>query len=122
MDSTISVLKYKGYYTKIEFDKESMVLYGKVEGIKDLVDFQSDSAKTIEKEFHQAVDDYLAFCQEVGKTPEKEYKGTFNVRITPALHRDLARVAFIENKTLNACVEEAVKSYVVTQKKVFPSL
>ena len=116
MKSNCSILNYKGYYTNIVFDKDSMVLYGKIEGIRDLVDFQSDSAKKIEEEFHHAVDDYLEFCKEVGKTPEKEYKGTFNVRITPKLHQDLAKLAFVEHKTLNACVEEAVKKYVVSQR------
>ena len=52
---------YKGYYTLIHFDSEDKVLYGKIEGIDDLVTFESDSAKEIEKEFHDAVDDWLEF-------------------------------------------------------------
>ena len=54
-----SILEYKGYHTKIEFDAESLVLRGKIEGIKDLVDFESVDIMGIEKEFHTAVDDYL---------------------------------------------------------------
>jgi predicted HicB family RNase H-like nuclease len=45
------------------------------------VDFQTSNIADVEKEFHCAVDDYLIFCSEVEKEPEKEYKGTFNVRI-----------------------------------------
>ena len=52
---------YKGYYTLIHFDSEDKVLYGKIEGIDDLVTFESDSAKEIEIEFHDAVDDWLEF-------------------------------------------------------------
>ena len=55
---------YKGYYTLIHFDSEDKVLYGKIEGIDDLVTFESDSAKEIEKEFHDAVDDWLEFRKE----------------------------------------------------------
>ena len=36
-----NVLEYKGYHTKIEFDSESLVVRGKIEGIKDFVDFES---------------------------------------------------------------------------------
>jgi len=71
-------LVYKGYRTKIEFSSADHVLYGKAEGINDLITFESDSADEIEKEFHNAVDDYLEFCKEVGKEPDKEYSGQPN--------------------------------------------
>lgn len=67
-----NVLEYKGYHTTIEFDAETFILRGKIEGINDLVNFESNDPKNIEQEFHTAVDDYLAFCQEVGKEPDKE--------------------------------------------------
>lgn len=57
---------YKGYYTLIDFDAESKVLYGKIENANgDLVIFESDSALEIEKEFHDAVDDWLQFRKEI---------------------------------------------------------
>ena len=105
-------LEYKGYHTKIEFDSKDFILRGKIEGIHDLVNFECDSIQDIEKEFHEAVDDYLEFCKEVGKEPDKEYKGTFNVRISPELHKKLAQVAFQNGDTLNASVEKAISEYV----------
>ena len=107
-----NVLEYKGYHTRIEFDSESLVVRGKIEGIKDFVDFESSDLTSIEKEFHAAVDDYLEFCKEVGKEPDKEYKGTFNIRISPELHKKLAVVALINGDTLNATVEKAITEYV----------
>lgn len=104
-------MEYKGYQTRIIFDSESMVLRGKIEGINDYVDFESDSALKIEKEFHSAVDDYLAFCEEVGKSPEKEYKGTFNVRISPELHKQLAIESFKTGCSLNSTVKKAIAAY-----------
>ena len=62
-------LEYKGYYTKIKIDFKERSLYGKIEDITDYVDFESDTVKGIINEFHNAVDDYLEFCQEVGKSP-----------------------------------------------------
>ncbi|HCW22894.1 MAG TPA: toxin-antitoxin system HicB family antitoxin [Lachnospiraceae bacterium] len=108
----MNILEYKGYYTKIEYNVEDRVLYGKIEGIRDLVNFESDNAADIENEFHAAVDDYLEFCKEVGKEPDKEYKGSFNIRINPELHRSLVGISFKNGRTLNATIEKALEEYV----------
>lgn len=110
-----NVLEYKGYYAKIEFDSESFSLFGKIEGINDLVTFECKDLNAVESEFHSAVDDYLEFCKEVGKEPEKEYKGTFNVRINPQLHKQLFVVALKNGDSLNASVEKAIAMYVNNQ-------
>lgn len=55
----LNILNYKGYYTKIRYSAKDEVLYGKVEGIKNLVSFESTSVKEIKKEFQKAVDDYV---------------------------------------------------------------
>lgn len=112
-----NILEYKGYHTKVEFDSEEFVLRGKIEGINDLVNFECEDMKGIEKEFHEAVDDYLVFCDEVGKEPDKEYKGTFNVRINPELHKRLVYVAMKNGDTLNSSVEKAIKEYVSEEHK-----
>ena len=107
-----NVLEYKGYHTKIEFDSESLVVRGKIEGIKDFVDFECADLSKVEEAFHEAVDEYLEFCKEVGREPDKEYKGTFNIRITPELHKKLVVVAMKNGDTLNATVEKAITKYV----------
>ena len=104
-----NILEYKGYYTKIEYSAEDKVLYGKIEGIKDLVNFESESPERVEEEFHLAVDDYLAFCKDLGKAPEKPYKGMFNVRISPELHRRAAIAADQRGESLNAFVAQAIR-------------
>lgn len=107
-----NIFEYRGYHTKVEFDSEDLVLRGKIEGINDLVDFECQNAQDVEKEFHEAVDEYLEFCAEVGKTPDKEYKGTFNVRISPELHKKLVNLAARNGDTLNATVEKAIRNYI----------
>lgn len=107
-----NVLEYKGYYTKVEFDSEAFVVRGKIEGIKDLVNFECGDLLRVEEEFHNAVDEYLEFCKEIGKEPDKEYRGTFNIRINPELHKKLVVVAMKNGDTLNATVEKAIKKYV----------
>ena len=106
-----NILEYKGYFTKVEFDSNDMMLHGIVEGISDFVNFVADSPATVEVEFHSAVDDYLAFCEAVGKSPDKTYKGSFNVRISPERHRLLAIQASKMGLTLNAAVDDAIAFY-----------
>ncbi len=107
-----NILEYKGYYTKIEYSAEDKVLFGKIEGIKDLVNFESESPEKIEAEFHSAVDDYLAFCADLGQDPDKPYKGMFNVRVSPELHRKAVIAADKRGETLNAFVVDAIRAAV----------
>ena len=107
-----NILEYKGYYTKIEYSAEDHVLFGKIEGIKDLVSFECENLGDVEKEFHEAVDDYLAFCKDVGESPDKPYKGLFNVRIPPELHKKAAMAADLKGETLNAFVTDAIRAAV----------
>ena len=106
-----NLLEDKGYHTKIQYDCESKSLRGKIEGINDYVDFQTSDSSKVEDEFHKAVDDYLIFCEKVGKSPEKEYKGTFNIRINPDLHKRLSIYADKIGTSLNSTVESAIIYY-----------
>lgn len=107
-----NIIQYKGYLSKIEFDTEDLVLRGKIEGINDLITFETNDILRVEEEFKNAVEDYLEFCKEEGKEPEKEYKGSFNVRISPSLHKSLAIVSLKNGESLNASVEKAIEQYV----------
>lgn len=60
-------MEYKGYRAHVEFDPVSKVYHGKIEGVEDLVTFESNDADAIEGEFHKAVEDYISFCEDVGK-------------------------------------------------------
>lgn len=110
-----NVLEYKGYHTKVEFDSHDFTLRGKIEGINDLVNFECESINDVKNVFEEAVDDYLEFCKEVGKEPEKEYKGTFNIRIEPQLHKKIAVLASKRGETLNAAVQRAIEEYVLSE-------
>lgn len=109
----IDVLMYKGFHGTVRYDAESMTLVGKISGINDLVTFETDDPKAVRTEFEKAVNDYLAFCKDVGKKPEKEYKGSFNVRIPPELHKRLALKAEAEGESLNKTVEHAIRKYIM---------
>ena len=107
----MDVLEYKGYVTKVHYDAEAKVLYGKVQGIVDAVNYESATMDGVEAAFHDSVDRYLAFCAAVGRRPCKAFKGQFNVRIKPALHKAMVQWAMQHEITLNAAVEEAMRTF-----------
>ncbi|WP_303837380.1 type II toxin-antitoxin system HicB family antitoxin [Ruminococcus flavefaciens] len=106
-----NVLEYKGYIGTVEFSAADNILFGKVIGINGLVSYEGNSISTLRKDFEAAVDNYLEMCEEKGIEPQKCYKGSFNIRISPELHRTIAIIAASHNKTLNATVEEALQDY-----------
>ena len=65
-----AAMTYKGYSARAEYSAEDVVFFGRLLGINDLVNFESANAEGLEEEFHKAVDDYLAFCSEIGKQPQ----------------------------------------------------
>ena len=69
------VLTYMGYSTRPEYSIEDGIIFGKIEGISDLVSFECDSTavEDVEAAFREAVDDYLEACRAVGKEPNKSY-------------------------------------------------
>ena len=111
MKNSSNLLEYKGYHASVVYDADSLILHGKILGINDLVTFESDSAHELMNEFHNAVDDYLDFCVEVGKEPSKEYKGSLNIRIEPEVHKSISLIASSNSESLNSCIGRALKMY-----------
>ncbi|MCL1806696.1 MAG: type II toxin-antitoxin system HicB family antitoxin [Oscillospiraceae bacterium] len=105
-------MNYKGYYGSVEFSDEDNVFFGRIIGINDRITYEGDNVQTLRRDFEEAVEDYLEICAQMGKEPEKAYKGTFNIRIAPTLHRNLAIFSASHGKTLNATVEEAIREYI----------
>lgn len=110
------LLKYKDYLGTVQYSAEDEVFYGKVHAINDLVSFEGDSVNELKKAFQEAVDDYLQTCEELGKKPDKTFKGSFNVRISPELHRQAAVYASDHSISLNELVKQAIARLVVGNK------
>lgn len=106
-----NTMEYKDYIGSIEFSEEDCIFYGKVQGVRALISYEGTTAQELVDDFHYAVDDYLALCKAEGKEPEKAYKGSFNVRISPQLHQQAAVYAISQQISLNSVVENAIRSY-----------
>ncbi len=105
-------LEYKGYTGSIEYSPDDNLLYGKVLGIRGLISYEGDTGKSLEADFKEAINTYLADCKAEGKTPEKPFKGSFNVRIPAGLHQKAALLAMETKTSLNSLVAEAIRERV----------
>ncbi|MGO4416792.1 type II toxin-antitoxin system HicB family antitoxin [Cupriavidus sp. KB_39] len=104
-----NMLEYKNYYGSVEMSLEDRCLVGKIEFIDDLIMFDGATVGEIEAAFREAVDAYVAFCAEHGKEPCGTYKGSFNVRVGPDLHRKAVVAARKNHQTLNEYVKCAIE-------------
>lgn len=100
--------EYKGYIGSAEVDTEGLALVGKLLGIRDVIAYSASSPAELVVAFHEAVDEYLAACAEVGDEAETPFKGTFNVRVGPLRHREAALKARSKGITLNDFVCQAL--------------
>lgn len=101
-------MTYKGYTARIEIDPEAKALAGRVLDLRDVIVFEGETVDDVEKQFHTSIDDYLAWCAEEGRKPDKPYSGRLPFRTTPENHRKIAVAAAREGKSINAWMEEAL--------------
>ena len=102
-------LRYEGYDGSVEYSAEDRVLHGRILGIRDMITFEGADVSSLETNFKAAIDEYLAFCKEQGKTPDKPFSGTFNVRTGVELHRRAALYAELHHTKLNNVVRDALE-------------
>lgn len=107
-----NTIEYKGYVGSVEFSENDSVFFGQIMGIRGLISYEGTTAEELINDFHGAVDDYLELCRAQGVEPERAYKGSFNVRISPELHRKAAICAASRNISLNSLVEQSLEKYV----------
>ncbi len=103
-----NLLAYKNYNGTVEYSDEDECLYGKVVGLKSLISYEGHSIKELRQDFERAVEEYLTDCKQRKIQPEQPFKGSFNVRISPKLHREIALYALHHDQSLNSVVEEAL--------------
>ena len=109
-------MRYKGYEAIVDFDEADRVLHGRTLGTRDVISFEADSAREIERAFHDAVDDYIEQCAETGREPDRSFSGRLILRMEPALHRDVYLEAAREGTSLNAWIVESLASMVAERR------
>jgi len=108
----MKLLRYKGFYGSVEASVEDDCLFGKIEFIGPLVNYEADSVRALDQAFHEAIDDYLADCKQLGREPAATHKGSLNVRIGARLHHKAAVAAKEQGVNLNEFIKLSVEQAV----------
>ncbi len=100
------MMKYKGYTGRVSYDSDAKVFHGEVLGTNAVITFQGTTTEEIDQAFKDSIDDYIAWCKERGKNPEKPFSGKFIVRMKSQLHKNLAEEAINKGVSLNSLILE----------------
>jgi predicted HicB family RNase H-like nuclease len=100
------MMEYKNYLGSVHYSEKDQILYGKVEGIRALVSYEGNDISSLKRAFEEAVDDYIETCCKEGREQEVTFKGSFNIRIRPEIHRVIAMKAASRGVSLNKYIAE----------------
>lgn len=104
------MMEYKGYVGHVSFDDEANIFHGEVVNTRDVITFQGKSVEEIREAFRDSIEEYLEWCQERNKIPDKPFSGKLMIRISPVLHRSIFISAKQEGKSLNRWIEDHLAS------------
>jgi predicted HicB family RNase H-like nuclease len=96
-----NVLTYKNFSARVEFDADDGIFFGQIAGIQDRVGFHGRSVDELVRAFQEAVEDYLATCARLNKSPDKPFSGRLMLRIDPQVHAASMRAAELAGMSLN---------------------
>lgn len=114
----IDSLKYLDYTATIQYSADDDVFFGKVIGINDLITFEGTSVSELKDAFKESVEDYIETCKSLKKSPDKSYKGVFNVRVPANLHKRAAFFAMQHHISLNDFVKTAIDYAVKNESEI----
>ena len=102
----MNIMEIKGYKAVIKYDPTIDMFRGEFIGLSGGADFYASNIKELHKEGETSLKVFLEMCKEEGISPNKEYSGKFNLRVSPDLHAEVAAKAAAEGKSLNKCVAD----------------
>jgi predicted HicB family RNase H-like nuclease len=105
----MTTMTHHGYAAWIELDEEAGLFHGEVINTRDVLTFQGRTLDELKTAFADTIADYIEWCRERGKQPERPYSGNFTVRLSPELHRRIATAAARVGKSVNAFVAEMLE-------------
>jgi predicted HicB family RNase H-like nuclease len=76
----MTMMLYKGYEAAVEYNEDAEIFHGEVINLRDVITFEGKSVSELKQAFAGSVEDYLAFCQERGETPEAPFSGQLVVQ------------------------------------------
>ena len=105
----MSVMKHKGHIARVDYDAEDGLFVGHIASINDVVGFHAETVTDLKAAFEEAVEDYIATCEKVGRAPKRPYSGRVMFRVSPETHASAALAAQLAGKSLNQWAEEVLR-------------
>lgn len=102
-------MNYKGYHGQVTYDEDAKIFHGEVVGLRDVITFQGTSVDELEQAFKDSIDEYLDFCAELGRSPEKPFSGKLMLRLPPEIHERAAYTARDCGLSLNAWIKQTLE-------------
>jgi predicted HicB family RNase H-like nuclease len=112
----MNVVEYKGYQGSVEYDDGRLIL--RLLHISDFISTECESAREVQASFEALVEEYLEDCKKLSRKPNRPFKGSFNVRVSPELHKRAAMAATLADISLNAWVSRAIESHLSEPRSV----
>jgi predicted HicB family RNase H-like nuclease len=105
-EAMMNTMNIDGYKAIIKYDPVLDKFRGEFIGLNGGADFYATTIEELKKKGSISLKVFLEMCKEEGLNPNKEYSGTFNLRVPPELHAEIAARAAAEGKSLNKCVTD----------------
>lgn len=110
-----NIMKYKGYWAEVKYSDEDECFWGEVKGLKNTsISFEGNTVKELKKDFKDAIEFYIENCKENNEVPEKQCKGSLNVRLGVELHNKAKIKSIEKNISINELIKDAVSLYLKT--------
>lgn len=114
-------MKYKGYHGQVNYDEDAKLFHGKVVGLRDVITFQGTSVDELEQAFKDSVDEYLDFCKELKRAPEKPFSGKLILRLPVEIHERAAFQAKYTGVSLNTWIKQGIEQLLIPPQTKKPS-
>lgn len=105
----MNTITYKRYVGTVEYSHEDGILWGRVLGLDDIIDYEGESISELKKDFENAINHYLEFCRNTGRKPSKPRHGKITLTLPLEIEAGLEQVIEETGKSAKALILDAVK-------------
>lgn len=106
-----NTMQCKNYTCQVTYYNVKDQLVGRVLGMSQIPNVSARTLDELNKEFHRAVDDYIAACESEGKKPAPAFTGNYTVRTSPAIHEALALYAAQQEVKFSQVIQQALLEF-----------
>jgi len=104
----MTTIHHQGYVATIELDEEAGLFHGEVINTRDVLTFQGRTLDELRAALAETIADYVEWCRERGKEPERPYSGNLMLRVSPDLHRRVATAAARAGQSVNSFIADTL--------------